>query len=194
MTTIGVMALQGDFAEHMTVLRSLNVEVREVRLPRDLEGLDGLIIPGGESTTQARLMDAYGLRDPLKQWVSRGMAVWGTCAGMILLASRLVEDRPQPLGLMDLEVHRNAYGRQVDSFEVDLPTPFLEGTPFHAVFIRAPKIQRVGSRVTVLAKLPQGEVVAVQEHKMLATAFHPELTDDARFHRYFLKLAGAQPE
>lgn len=191
MTTIGVLTVQGDFAEHLAALRKLDVEIREVRLPRELEGLDGLIIPGGESTTLARLIDLYGLREPLKQRVQNGMAVWGTCAGLILLAKKLVEDRPEPLGLMNLEVQRNAYGRQVDSFGAELPVPALEEPVFHAVFIRAPKIQRIGNNVTVLATLPEGDVVAAQEERMLVTAFHPELTEDTRFHQYFLKMAEA---
>ena len=190
LAVVGVLALQGDFAEHLTMLRKLEVETREVRLPGDLAGLQGLIIPGGESTTQARLMDTYGLREPLKERVRSGMAVWGTCAGLILLAGKLAEDRPEPLGLMDIEVQRNAYGRQVDSFETDLPVPVLSNRKdFHTVFIRAPKILHVGKNVAVLASLPKGgEVVAVQQERMLATAFHPELTGDTRFHHYFLKM------
>jgi len=191
LTTIGVLALQGDFAEHLAVLRELDVEAWEVRLPGELQDLDGLIIPGGESTTLARLMDLYGLREPLKRRVRDGMAVWGTCAGLILLAAKLGEDHPEPLGLMDLEVQRNAYGRQVDSFGADLPVPALGEPDFHAVFIRAPKIQRVGKNVTILATLPEGGVVAAQEERMLVTAFHPELTEDTRFHQYFLKMAEA---
>ena len=191
LTTIGVLALQGDFAEHLAVLRELDVEAWEVRLPGELQGLDGLIIPGGESTTLARLMDLYGLREPLKRRVRDSMAVWGTCAGLILLAAKLGEDHPVPLGLMDLEVQRNAYGRQVDSFGADLPVPALGEPDFHAVFIRAPKIQRVGKNVTTLATLPEGGVVAAQEERMLVTAFHPELTEDTRFHQYFLKMAEA---
>lgn len=192
MATIGVLALQGDFAEHLAALKKLGVQPREVRLPGELDGLDGLIIPGGESTTMARLMDIYGLREPLKERVRSGMGVWGTCAGMILLANKLAEDRPEPLGLMDVEVQRNAYGRQVDSFEADLSVPALQTQKaFHAVFIRAPKVLSVGKSVSVLASLPQGgEVVAAQQDGMLATSFHPELTEDTRFHQYFLKMVG----
>ena len=195
LTTIGVLALQGDFAEHMAALRKLDVEVRQVRLPGELDGLDGLIIPGGESTTQARLMDIYGLREPLKQRVRDGMAIWGTCAGLILMASKVTEDRPEPLGLMDMDVQRNAYGRQADSFEVDLTVPALpplKEAAFHAVFIRAPRVQRVGKNVAVMATLPEGGVVAAQEERMLVTAFHPELTWDTRFHQHFLKIADAR--
>ena len=195
LTTIGVLALQGDFAEHMAALRKLDVKAREVRLPGELEGLNGLIIPGGESTTQARLMDIYGLKEPLKQRVQEDMAVWGTCAGLILMASKVIEDRPEPLGLMDMDVQRNAYGRQVDSFEIDLSVPALpalQEAAFHAVFIRAPRVQRVGNNVVVLATLPEGDVVAAQEERMLVTAFHPELTWDTRFHQHFLKIADAR--
>ncbi|MBI4340314.1 MAG: pyridoxal 5'-phosphate synthase glutaminase subunit PdxT [Chloroflexi bacterium] len=191
MAKVGVLALQGDFAEHLAVLRRLNVEATEVRLPGQLEGLDGLIIPGGESTTIARLMDVYSIREALQRRVKEGMAVWGTCAGMILLARRLVEDRPEPLGLMDLEVRRNAYGRQVDSFEADIPIKPLGESPFHCIFIRAPKIVNVGGGVQVLGSLAEGGVVAAQQGKLLATAFHPELTDDTRFHKYFLDLVAA---
>lgn len=192
MASIGVLALQGDFAEHRAVLQRLDVEVREVRLPGDLKGLEGLIIPGGESTTMARLMDIYGMREPLKERAHSGMALWGTCAGMILLASKLAEDRPQPLGLMDLEVQRNAYGRQVDSFEAEVSVPLLQdGKPFHAVFIRAPRILHVGKEAVAIATLRDGaEVVAARQGQLLATAFHPELTEDTRFHQYFLKMVG----
>ena len=192
MAAIGVLALQGDFSEHLAVLRRLDAETREVRLSEELKDLDGLIIPGGESTTMARLMDVYDLREPLKQSIRDGMAVWGTCAGLIMLAQKLVEDRPEPLGLMDLEVQRNAYGRQVDSFEADVSIPALGEPDFHTVFIRAPKIQRVGEDVTVLATLPGGGVVAARQEYMLVTAFHPELTQDSRFHQYFLQMAGAR--
>jgi len=174
------------------VLRKLGAQAREVRLPTELDGLDGLIIPGGESTTQALLIDVYDLREPLKQRARDGMAVWGTCAGLILMAKNLVENRPKPLGLMDLDVQRNAYGRQVDSFEADLSVPAIHGPVFHAVFIRAPKIQRVGKDVTILATLPQGDVVAAQDERMLVTAFHPELTQDTRFHQYFLRMTDAR--
>ena len=189
--TIGVLALQGDFAEHLAVLRTLNIDAREVRLPSELEGLDGLIIPGGESTTMAKLMDSYALRDPIQERVKEGMAVWGTCAGLILLAKELEDDRPEPLGLMDIDVARNAFGRQVDSFEADLPVAVLGEQPFHAVFIRAPAIRRLRNGIQELASLPDGGVVAVRQERMLATAFHPELTGDARFHEYFLSMVAS---
>lgn len=191
MVKIGVLALQGDFAEHIAVLRRLAIDCREVRLPGHLEGLDALIIPGGESTTIARLMDVYDIREPLRRKVQEGMGVWGTCAGMILLARKLVEDRPQPMALMNIEVHRNAYGRQVDSFEADIPITALGAAPFHCIFIRAPKIKHIGPGVETLGKLPEGGVVAVRQGTLLATAFHPELTEDTRFHQYFLSIVAA---
>ena len=191
MPTIGVLALQGDFAEHVTVLRTLDIDAREVRLPAEMEGLDGLIIPGGESMTMAKLMDSYGLREPIQARVRDGMAVWGTCAGLILLAKELEDDRPEPLGLMDIDVARNAFGRQVDSFEADLPVAVLGEQPFHAVFIRAPVIKQLRNGIQELANLPDGRVVAARQERMLATAFHPELTDDARFHEYFLSMVGS---
>ena len=186
---IGVLSLQGDFAEHIAVLKSLKVEPQEVRLPRDMDGLHGLIIPGGESTTFAHLMDIYCLREPISKRVSEGMAIWGTCAGMIMMASNISEPRPVPMRLLDIDVTRNFYGRQVDSFETDLVVEVLSDEPFHAIFIRAPAISRVGSRVKVLASLDGAGPVAVQQGQLLATSFHPELTGDSRFHRYFLGLA-----
>ena len=191
MPTIGVLALQGDFAEHVAVLRTLGIDTREVRLPAEMEGLDGLIIPGGESMTMAKLMDSYDLRDPIRARVREGMAVWGTCAGLILLAKELEGDRPEPLGLMDMDVARNAFGRQVDSFEADLPVAVLGEQPFHAVFIRAPVIKQLRNGIQELASLPDGGVVAARQERMLATAFHPELTDDARFHEYFLSMVAS---
>ena len=185
---VGVLAVQGDFAEHIAVLRGLGVEGREVRLPQHLENINGLIIPGGESTTLSRLMSLYGLREPVARMAQQGRAVWGTCAGMIMMAHEITEEDPVPLGIMDIGVHRNAFGRQVDSFEQDLNITCFDETPFHAVFIRAPAIIRVGKSVDVLAALPDGRPVAVQQGNLLATAFHPELTNDVRFHRHFLRL------
>lgn len=185
---VGVLALQGDFAEHAQALRRLGAEPVEVRLPEHLAGLRGLIIPGGESTTMARLLDAYGLLDPLRALVGTGFPTWGTCAGAILLAARAPGlDRPN-LGLMDIGVQRNAYGSQVDSFETELEMPCLGGAPLPAVFIRAPVIEDVGPAVEVLARLDDGTAVAVRQDAMLATSFHPELTGDDRVHRYFLDL------
>ncbi len=185
---VGVLAVQGDFAEHIAILKRLGVEAREVRLPHQLDTVEGLIIPGGESTTLSRLMTLYDLREPVAAMAARGMALWGTCAGMIMMAREITEEDPVPLGIMDIVVHRNAYGRQVDSFEQDLPVPCFGGITFHGVFIRAPMINRVGEGVEVLASLPDGEPVAVQQGNMMATSFHPELTNDLRFHSHFLNL------
>ena len=185
---IGVLAIQGDFIEHAAMLRELGAKVREVRLPEQLDGVDGLIVPGGESTTISKLLDIYEMREPLVERARRGLAVWGTCAGMIMMAKRLTDNSVCPLGLMDIQVTRNAFGRQVDSFEADLTVKGMEGGPFTTVFIRAPVIAEVGEGVEVVASLPDGKPVAVRQGRMLATAFHPELTADTRFHRYFLDL------
>ena len=186
---IGVLAIQGDFAEHITALNKLGIETREVRLPDHLEGVDGLIIPGGESTTLSRLMDIYHLRGPIAQMAQEGKAVWGTCAGMIMLAQEITEEDPVPLKLMDIGVRRNAFGRQVDSFEQDLEISGLGPEPFHGIFIRAPRIIRVGQDIEVLASLPDGEPVAARQGPLLATSFHPELTGDTRFHEHFVNIA-----
>lgn len=191
---IGVLAVQGDFAEHIAVLRRLNVECREVRLPEQLDGIDGLIVPGGESTTLSRLMSIYHLREPVRAMAEAGKAVWGTCAGMIMLAHEITEADPVPLQLMDIGVQRNAFGRQIDSFEQDLEIDVLDGLepdPFHAIFIRAPVVIRVGPDVKTLASLPSGKAVAVQQGNLMATSFHPELTNDNRLHQYFLDLAAS---
>lgn len=189
---IGVLALQGDFAEHITMLKKLNVEASEVRLPEQLNGLDGLIIPGGESTTIGKLAVAYGLMEPLKKFGEQH-AIWGTCAGAIFLSKDVSRDQPL-LGLMDIKVKRNAFGRQVDSFETDLDIPELKeatGTDddYHAVFIRAPIIESVDGDAKILASVSDGRIVAAQQGHLLATSFHPELTGDTRFHEYFLSLA-----
>ena len=187
---IGVLAVQGDFAEHIAVLRRLGVDGVEVRLPPQLAAVDALIIPGGESTTLSRLMSIYHLRQPIAEMAARGQALWGTCAGMIMLAQEIAEADPEPLRLMDIDVRRNAFGRQIDSFEQALPLAGLEPDPFPAVFIRAPIVTRAGPAVTTLAALPDGgPAVAVQQDNLLATAFHPELTGDDRMHRYFLNMA-----
>lgn len=188
---IGVLALQGDFAEHIAMLKRLDVETSEVRLPEHLNGLDGLIIPGGESTTIGKLAIAYSLMEPLRQFGQRH-AIWGTCAGAIFISKDIGRDQPL-LGLMDIKVQRNAFGRQIDSFETDLDIPELKqatgtDTPYHAVFIRAPIIESVSGDAKVLASVPDGRVVAAQQGHLLATSFHPELTDDTRFHEYFLTL------
>jgi 5'-phosphate synthase pdxT subunit len=183
---IGVLALQGDFREHHQALLRMGVLASEVRLPRELEGLDGVVIPGGESTAIVRLLVASNLLEPLKNLAGSGFPMWGTCAGMILLAKRLDPTGTLALEVMDIGVRRNAFGRQVDSFEADLTVPVLGDSPYHAVFIRAPIIEEVGPSVEVLARLPDGTAVAVREGRILATAFHPELTKDLRFHRYFV--------
>ena len=187
---VGVLALQGAFFEHSQALRRLGVDVVEVRLPPQLDGLDSLIIPGGESTTIGQVAAQWGLLEPLRNFAASGRPVWGTCAGMILMASEALDGRPDQnlLRVMDIAVRRNAFGRQVDSFEVDLAVPVLGQQPFHAVFIRAPRLERVGNEVEVLARLEDQTAVAVRQEALLATSFHPELADDDRFHRYFLTL------
>ncbi len=189
---IGVLALQGDFSEHIVMLRRLKVEPVEVRLPVHLKGLDGLIIPGGESTTIGKLAVAYDLMEPLRLFGQRH-AIWGTCAGAIFLSKDVSRDQPL-LGLMDIKVERNAFGRQLDSFEADLDIPELKQTtgtsnPYHAIFIRAPIIESVSGEARVLSTVADGRIVAAQQGHFLATSFHPELTDDTRFHEYFLSLA-----
>jgi 5'-phosphate synthase pdxT subunit len=188
---IGVLALQGAFIEHEKVLAHIGVEVVEVRLPEHLEDLDGLVIPGGESTTIGKVARQWGLLEPLRAFGQSGRPLWGTCAGMIFIAQDVVGGKPdQPLlALMDVTVRRNAFGRQVDSFEADLDVPELGQEPFHAVFIRAPFIERVGEGVQILGELKDGAIVAVRQGNLLATAFHPELTEDDRFHQYFLGLS-----
>jgi 5'-phosphate synthase pdxT subunit len=182
---VGVLALQGAFIEHEQTLHDLGVNAVEVRLPEQLEDVDALIIPGGESTTIGKLAVAYHLLEPLRRFAVE-KPVWGTCAGMIMLARDIGRDQPL-IGVMDIKVNRNAFGRQVDSFETDLEVPDLGAEPFHAVFIRAPLVTGVGSSVQVLARLPDDGIVAVRQGHWLATAFHPELTPDHRFHRYFLE-------
>ncbi len=194
MPTIGVLALQGAFIEHVRKLERLGVEVREVRVPADLDGIDGLIIPGGESTTIGKLIDWYGLREPIVD-LAADTPIWGTCAGMILLAHEVDADsrgEQQPLlDMMDISVRRNAFGSQLDSFEADLDVPELSDEPIHAVFIRAPIVTETGAQVDVLARLDDGRVVAVRQGNLLATSFHPELTDDETFHRWFVDLVQA---
>ena len=191
---VGVLALQGAFIEHQAILEGLGAQVTQVRLAAHLEGLQALIIPGGESTTMGKLATAFGLMEPLREF-GRQRAIWGTCAGAIFLARDAHRDQPL-LELMDISVQRNAFGRQVDSFEVDLDMPYLHvnggsesPAPFHAVFIRAPLIDSVYGQARVLTQLPNGTIVAAQQGRLLATSFHPELTADSRFHRYFLELA-----
>jgi 5'-phosphate synthase pdxT subunit len=188
---IGVLALQGDFAEHIHMLKRLGAQGVEVRLPKHLDGLQGLIIPGGESTTIGKLAVAYDLMEPLRAFASE-RAVWGTCAGAIFLSKDVRREQPL-LKVMDITVQRNAFGAQVDSFEADLDiTEFKQATdtthPYHAVFIRAPIIESVSGDAKILSSLPDGRIVAAQEGHLLATSFHPELTNDTRFHEYFLSL------
>lgn len=192
MVKIGVLALQGDFIEHLTMLRRIGAAAVEVRLPNQIEGLAGLIIPGGESTTIGKLATAYDLMAPLQEF-GQTHAIWGTCAGAIFLSRDIHRDQPL-LGLMDLVVERNAFGRQVASFEVDLDVPALQqvdpdNRPYHAIFIRAPLIESVSNGAQVLAALEDGRIVAARQGLWLATSFHPELTDDDRFHRYFVDIA-----
>ena len=183
-----MLALQGDFREHMQTLGAIGVEGVEVRLPKDLDGLSGLILPGGESTTMRRLIDRWGLRQPILDFAARGAPLFGTCAGMIVLA-REIAGEPPILPLLDVTVERNAFGRQLDSFEGDLSVPVLGDTPVHGVFIRAPIIDRTGPGVDVLARLDDGRIVAVRERNLVATAFHPELAGETRFHRLLAAMA-----
>ncbi len=186
---IGVLALQGAFAEHIRTLASIGVDGVEVRLPRDLEGLSGLILPGGESTTMRHLIDRWGLREPILELAESGVPLFGTCAGMILLAREIVDGDHEVFPLLDVSVRRNAFGRQLDSFETDLDVPMLGRQPVHAVFIRAPIIERAGPGVDILARLDDGRIVAVRERNIVATAFHPELAGETRFHRLVATMA-----
>ena len=186
---IGVLALQGAFAEHCSTLRAIGVEAVEVRLPAHLEDIDGLILPGGESTAMRRLIERWEMRGPILDLAASGAPLFGTCAGMIVLAREIAGDEEPILPLLDVTVERNAFGRQLDSFEMDLPVPLLGDTPVHAVFIRAPVIERAGPDVDVLARLPDGRIVAVRERNVIATSFHPELAGETRFHRLVAMMA-----
>jgi len=185
---IGVLAVQGAFAEHIAVLRKLKAEALPVRLPSELISLDGLIIPGGESTVISRLIRDYDLSDKIKKLAASGLPILGTCAGLIILAKELSDAKVPTLGLMDVVVRRNAFGRQRESFEAELSIPELGGKPFPGVFIRAPIIEQVNGNVTVLTHLNGGTIVAARQEKLIVTAFHPELTDDLRFHKYFVDI------
>ncbi len=189
---IGVLASQGAFAEHISILNTLDVEAVPVRLPRELKGVDGLVIPGGESTTIGRMMAAYELTREIEALARAGMPVFGTCAGMVLMAKKVPGCYPEPLGLMDFTVKRNAFGRQRESFETELSIPVLGKKPFHAVFIRAPAIEHRNGTVEILAKLAGGPEVDARQGKLLVSALHPELTDDPRFHRYFLDIVSGR--
>ena len=185
---IGVLASQGAFAEHIAVLQQLEVAALPVRLPQELGGLDGLIIPGGESTSISRLMLDDNLMNEIRNLAKNGLPIFGTCAGMILLTNEAPDNKVKPLGLMKIRVRRNAFGRQRDSFETELSIPVLGEKPFPGVFIRAPLIEQTNSHVEILSRLTDGSIVAARQDKLLASAFHPELTDDLRFHQYFLDI------
>ena len=186
---IGVLALQGAFAEHVATLRAIGVEPVEVRLPEHLDDIDGLILPGGESTTMRRLIARWGMRQPILDLAGRGAPIFGTCAGMIILAREIAGGEEPVLPLLDVTVERNAFGRQLDSFETELSVPLLGDTPVDAVFIRAPVIERTGPGVEVMASLPDGRIIAVRERNVIATSFHPELAGETRFHRLVATMA-----
>jgi len=190
---VGVLAVQGAFTEHIATLHKLKAEALPVRLPRELEGLDGLIIPGGESTAISQLMRDYDLSDKIKKLAESGLPILGTCAGLIILAKTLSDSSVPTLGLMDVVVRRNAFGRQRESFEAELIIPALGENPFPGVFIRAPIIEQANGNASVLTRLDDGTIVAARQEKLVATAFHPELTDDLRFHRYFLDIVANRP-
>jgi 5'-phosphate synthase pdxT subunit len=186
---IGVLALQGDFREHLSTLDAIGVEGVPVRMPADLDGVDGLILPGGESTTMRRLIERWGLGQPILDLAASGAPLFGTCAGMIVLAREIAGGEEPILPLLDVTVQRNAFGRQLDSFEADLAVPVLGDQPVHGVFIRAPVIDRTGPDVDVLARLDDGRIVAVRERNIIAAAFHPELAGETRFHRLVATMA-----
>lgn len=190
---VGVLALQGDFREHLAVLGGLGAEAIPVKRPEELASVQGLVIPGGESSVMDKLSRMFGLADPLKAAIRSGLPVYGTCAGLIMLADTVLDaiDGQQTLGGFDLVVRRNAFGSQLDSFETDLEVPAIAGDPVHAVFIRAPIVESVGERARALASLPDGRVVAVEQGNLLGTSFHPEMTGDTRFHEYFLAKVGS---
>jgi 5'-phosphate synthase pdxT subunit len=191
---VGVVALQGDFREHLAALRSLGAEAVSVRRPEELASVDGLIIPGGESSVMDKLTRLFGLAEPLKAAISAGLPVYGTCAGLIMLADEVLDsiEGQQSLGGLDVSVRRNAFGSQVDSFETDLTVPAISEASMHAVFIRAPLVERLGDAVQVLARLTDGRIVAVEQGNLLGTSFHPEVTNDLRFHEYFLAKVRAR--
>jgi 5'-phosphate synthase pdxT subunit len=198
---VGVLALQGDFREHIAVLKSLGSDAVGVRRPSELAEVSGLIIPGGESSVIDKLTRLFDLAEPLKKAIADGLPVWGTCAGLIMLADTVLDgmEGQQSLGGLDIAVRRNAFGSQLDSFETDLSIPVVGDPELHAVFIRAPIVETVSSAVSTLASLPDGRIVAVEQGNLLGTSFHPEMTGDTRFHEYFLskvaalsKVAGAQ--
>lgn len=189
-----MLAVQGAFAEHIALLREIGVDAVPVRLPSDLDGLSGLILPGGESTAMRKLIDNWGLRQPILDLAQRGAPLFGTCAGMILLSTEISDGDAPVFPLLDITVKRNAFGRQLESFEAELPVAILGDTPVHAVFIRAPIVERVGEGVDVLAQLEDGRVVAVRDGNVIATAFHPELAGETRFHRLVATMAAEYAE
>ena len=189
---IGVLAVQGDFLEHIRMLTALNVNALPVRLPRDLINVDSLIIPGGESTTITRLIETFGLVEPIKNFARQGNPVWGTCAGMIVAATNVPDLDREPLGLIDINVQRNAFGRQIDSFQTDIEITGLKNKPFPAIFIRAPIIQKANANVAILSQLDDGTIIAARNNNVLVTAFHPELTTDTRVHELFLGLVNVE--
>lgn len=191
--TVGVLALQGDFREHAAVLRSLGAEVELVRRPEELARIDGLVIPGGESSVMDKLARTYGLADPLRDAVRSGLPVFGTCAGLIMLADSIIDGivGQQGIGGLDIVVRRNAFGSQTESFETDLDIPLLGAKPVHAAFIRAPIVETVGPRATALATVADGRCVAVEQGNLLGISFHPEITGENRFHEYFLRTVAA---
>jgi len=184
------LALQGDFAEHLDMLSKFNVEVHQIKKKSQLEDLDGLIIPGGESTTIKKLIDRYDFENPIKEKINQGMSLWGTCAGLICIADKLTEKDPIPMGIIDVEVSRNWFGRQVDSFETNINFNGIEGK-VKAVFIRAPIVTKVKNNVEVLSKLENGTIVAVKQNKILGTSFHPEISGSSKVHEYFLNLTSS---
>ena len=190
---VGVLALQGDFREHLAVLRGFGADARPVRRPEELAEVAGLVIPGGESSVMDKLSRLFGLQDPLRKAIADGLPVYGTCAGLIMLSANILDGitGQESLGGIDIDVRRNAFGSQTDSFEVDLEVPVIGDPPLHAVFIRAPVVERVGESVTTLAALDDGRVVAVEQGNLLGTSFHPEMTEDHRFHQYFLNKVRA---
>jgi 5'-phosphate synthase pdxT subunit len=194
-SVIGVLALQGDVREHLRALEAADAQARPIRRPEELEGIDGLVIPGGESTTMSKLAIEFGIFEPVRDLVAGGMPAYGSCAGMIMLATEVLDGRPdqRAFGGIDMTVRRNAFGRQVDSFEAPVEIDGIDGGAFHAVFIRAPWVERVGEGVEVLGRVVEGpaagRIVAVRQGNLLATAFHPELTGDLRVHRFFVAVA-----
>jgi len=191
---VGVLALQGDFREHLAVLGALGADARPIRRAAEIAEIDGLVIPGGESSVMDKLSRMFGLAEPLKNAITAGLPVYGTCAGLIMLADDILDSitGQQGLGGLDVAVRRNAFGSQVDSFETDLDVPVLGEPPVHAVFIRAPVVESVGDGVEVLAKLDDGRIVAVQQGNLLGMSFHPEMTGETRFHQHFLDIIAAR--